>query len=175
MECQWPAGVRIAHWHSRSRSANVRFACCSSARVVEVRRNPPREITAATVLRIVLVVLATALAVLLIYELRRPLTYLFVAGFLSIALARPVAFFERRMRRGFAIAVVYLLLIGIPVGLGALLIPPIVRSVADFANNVPHYVDDAKNFVNKNRTLRHLDRQYDITGKVEKEAGKLPG
>ena len=59
--------------------------------MVEVRRNPPREITAATVLRIVLVVLATALAVLLIYELRRPLTYLFVAGFLSIALARPVA------------------------------------------------------------------------------------
>jgi predicted PurR-regulated permease PerM len=175
MECQWPAGVRIAHWHSRSRSANVRFACCSSARVVELRRNPPREITAAAVLRIVLVVLATALAVLLIYELRRPLTYLFVAGFLSIALARPVAFFERRMRRGFAIAVVYLLLIGIPVGLGALLIPPIVRSVADFANNVPHYVDDAKNFVNKNKTLRHLDRQYDITGKIEKEAGKLPG
>src|SRR5215813_7157178 len=101
-----------------------------------------RPVTPGMVLEIVLVVLAVALAVLLIYELRKPLTLVFISGFLAIALARPVKFFERRMRRGFAITSVYLLLIGIPILLGALLIPPIVRSVSDFANNVPSYVDD---------------------------------
>jgi predicted PurR-regulated permease PerM len=143
--------------------------------VVEVRRNRPPEISASVVLKIVLVVLATALAVLLIYELRKPLTYVFVAAFLAIALARPVAFFERRVgRRGLAIAAVYLILVGIPIILGSLLIPPIVRSVSNFADNVPHYVNDVRDYVNKNKTLRHIDKQYDITSKLEESAGKLP-
>jgi predicted PurR-regulated permease PerM len=142
---------------------------------VEVRHNPPPAVSAGSVLRICLVVLGLAIAVLLVYELRRPLTYLFVAIFLAIALARPVAFFERRMRRGFAIAVVYLMLVGFPVLLAALLIPPIVNSVTDFAGNVPHYVNDVQDFVNKNRTLRHLNDQYDVTKKLEEQAGKLPG
>jgi predicted PurR-regulated permease PerM len=143
--------------------------------VVEVRRNPPPNIPAGIVFRVCLVVLGVALGVLLIYELRKPLTYLFIAIFLAIALARPVAFFERRMRRGLAIATVYLLLIGIPVGIGALLIPPIVNSVADFASNVPHYVDDIQTFVDDNSQLRHLNEQYDVTTKLEEQAGKLPG
>jgi predicted PurR-regulated permease PerM len=143
--------------------------------VIEVRRNRTPDISASVVLKIVLVVLATALAVLLIYELRKPLTWVFIAAFLAIALARPVAFFERRVgRRGLAIAAVYLILLGIPIILGSLLIPPIVRSVSDFANNVPHYVNDVRDYVNKNKTLRHLDKQYDITGKLEKQAGQLP-
>jgi len=142
--------------------------------MVEVRTNEPRGPSAAVVLRICLVVVGTALAVLLVYALRKPLTLIFVAGFLAIALARPVAFFERRMRRGLAIASVYVMLLGIPILLGALLIPPIVRSVADFAQNVPGYVNDVQDFVNKNKTLRHLDDQYDVTGKLEQQAGKLP-
>ena len=143
--------------------------------MVEVRTNEPRGPSAAVVLRICLVVVGTALAVLLVYALRKPLTLIFVAGFLAIALARPVAFFERRMRRGLAIASVYVMLLGIPILLGALLIPPIVRSVADFAQNVPGYVNDVQDFVNKNKTLRHLDDQYDVTGKLQEQAGKLPG
>jgi predicted PurR-regulated permease PerM len=143
--------------------------------VVEVRRNPPPNLPAGLVLRVCLVVLGVAISVLLIYELRKPLTYVFIAIFLAIALARPVAFFERRMRRGFAIASVYLLLIGIPVGIGALLIPPIVNSVADFASNVPQYVDDLQTFVNDNSTLRDINDHYDVTAKLEEQAGKLPG
>jgi predicted PurR-regulated permease PerM len=143
--------------------------------VVEVRRNPPPNIPAGAVLRVCLVILGVALAVLLVYALRKPITYLFIAIFLAIALARPVAFFERRMRRGLAIAVVYVLLIGIPIGIGSLLIPPIVNSVADFASNVPHYVDDVQTFVNDSRSLRHLNEQYDVTAKLEEQAGRLPG
>jgi predicted PurR-regulated permease PerM len=143
--------------------------------VVEVRRNEQPGPSTRTVLRICLVVLGVGVAVLLVYALRRPLTYLFVACFLAIALARPVAFFEQRMRRGLAIATVYLMLIGTPILLGALLIPPIVTSVTDFAGNVPQYVNDVQSFVNKNAALRHFNNQYHVTRKLEEQAGKLPG
>src|SRR5258705_2189502 len=133
-----------------------------------------RGVPVGVVFRICLVVLAVGLGVLLVYELRKPLTWIFIALFLAIALARPVAFFSRWMRRGFAITVVYLLLIGIPILLGVLLIPPIVRSVADFAHNVPSYVDDLEKFVRDNPQLQDIDRQYDITGKLKEQAARLP-
>jgi predicted PurR-regulated permease PerM len=143
--------------------------------VVEVRRNQPQGPQVSAVVRTCLIVLAVALAVLLVYALRKPLTYLFIAIFLAIALARPVAFFERRLhRRGLAIAVVYLMLIGFPVLLGSLLIPPIVTSVSDFAGNVPHYVNDIQDFVDRNHTLRKINDDYDVTRKLEEQAGKLP-
>jgi len=142
--------------------------------VAELRREARIRIPPSVVLEVVLVVVAVGIALLLVYQLRKPLTWVFIATFLAIALARPVAFFERRMRRGLAIATVYLLLVGIPVALGALLIPPIVRSISDFANNVPHYVRDLQDFVNNNKSLRHLDDQYDITGKLQEQAAKLP-
>ena len=142
--------------------------------MTELRRDARIRIPPSVVLEVVLVVVAVGIALLLVYELRKPLSWVFIATFLAIALARPVAFFERRMRRGLAIATVYLLLVGIPVALGALLIPPIVRSISDFANNVPHYVRDLQDFVNNNKSLRHLDDQYDITGKLQEQAAKLP-
>ena len=142
--------------------------------MAELRREARIRIPPSVVLEVVLVVVAVGIALLLVYQLRKPLTWVFIATFLAIALARPVAFFERRMRRGLAIATVYLLLVGIPVALGALLIPPIVRSISDFANNVPHYVRDLQDFVNNNKSLRHLDDQYDITGKLQEQAAKLP-
>ena len=58
------------------------------------------------------------------------------------------------MRRGFAIAIVYLLLILFPIGLGALIIPPIVGQAEDLADNVPDYVDDVEDFVNEQRDAR---------------------
>src|SRR3954447_6340246 len=137
-------------------------------------RVPVRRITAGEVARICFVALAVALGVLLVWKLRQPLTWIFIALFLAMALARPVRFFERWMRRGLAIAVVSLMLIGIPILLGALLIPPIVRSVADFAQNVPSYVDDLERFVRDNPKLQDVDNQYDITRKLQEQAGRLP-
>jgi predicted PurR-regulated permease PerM len=142
--------------------------------VPEVRTNVPRGPTTGQVARIVLVVVAVAVALLLVYALRQPLTWIFIAGFLSIALARPVAFFSQRMRRGYAIAMVFALLIGIPIMLGALLIPPIVDSIAEFADNVPQYATDVREYVSENERLRDLDEEYDVTSRLQEQAGELP-
>ncbi len=133
------------------------------------------DFDARSVVRNVLVVLAVLLAVYVIYLLRRPISWLVIAGFLAIAVAAPVAKLSQRMPRGLAITVVYSGVIAVPVVLAALLIPPLVSQAEELANNLPAYADDVTKFVDENQTLRNLNDDYNITSKIEEEAGKLPG
>jgi predicted PurR-regulated permease PerM len=131
-------------------------------------------VTTRTVLRVVVVVVTVVFTLYLIYLLRRPLTWIFIAGFLAVALSGPVNVLSRYMRRGFAIAIVYVALILIPIALGALLIPPIVEQLNNLINNLPQYVNDLQDFVQKNDRLRQLEEDYDITAELEKQASTLP-
>jgi predicted PurR-regulated permease PerM len=132
-------------------------------------------VTTRTVLRVVVVVVTVVLTLYLIYLLRRPLTWIFIAGFLAVAVSGPVNLLGRHMRRGFAITIVYIALILIPFALGALLIPPIVEQGNTLINNLPQYVNDLQEFVQKNDRLRQLEEDYDITAELEKQASTLPG
>jgi len=132
-------------------------------------------VTARVILRSVLIVVAVVLVLYVIYLLRRPITWLIVAAFIAVALAGPVRLLERRIPRGLAIAIVYLLLVLIPVVLGSLLIPPIVEQGNTLVNKAPQYSRDVSKFITENDTLRGLERDYNITGKLQEEAGKLPG
>jgi predicted PurR-regulated permease PerM len=131
---------------------------------------PSPRAVAVTVLTAVLVVLA----LYLIYLLRKPIGWLLIATFLAIALSGPVNFLSRRMKRGFAIAIVYLGLLLVPIGIGAIVVPPIVNGGNDLAQNAPDYADDVTEFVNDNDTLRDINEDYDVTEKIEEEAAKLP-
>ena len=133
------------------------------------------EAPARAILRTVLIVVSVVLALYLIYLLRRPLTWLVVAGFLAIALSGPVNLLSRRMKRGLAMAIVYLALLLLPVLLGGLFVPPIVNGVQSLADNAPGYAQDLREFVAENETLRNLEEDYQITQKLQEEAGKLPG
>jgi predicted PurR-regulated permease PerM len=135
---------------------------------------PPPLLTVRTILRTVLVVVAVVLALLLIYILRKPLTWIFIAAFIAIALSGPIAFLQRRMRRGFAVAIVYIALILTPFVLIGLLVPPIVTQANNLVNNLPQYAQEVTDFVNRNDQLRRLQEDYDITGKLEEQAQKLP-
>jgi predicted PurR-regulated permease PerM len=135
---------------------------------------PPEFPTIRAVLRVVLVVVVVVVTLWLIYLLRRPLTWIFIAAFIAIALSGPINVLERKMRRGFAVAIVYLCLILIPVALIGLLVPPIVTQANNLVQNLPEYAQDVTDFVNENDTLRQLQEDYDITGRIEKEASELP-
>jgi predicted PurR-regulated permease PerM len=128
----------------------------------------------ASILRVVLTVVAVVFVLYLIYLLRQPLTWLFIATFLAIALSGPVAILSRRMKRGFAIAIVYLGMLLLPFALGALFVPPLVRQGNNLADNLPKYAQDLQNFVNDNESLRKLEEDYNFTEKIKEEAGKLP-
>jgi predicted PurR-regulated permease PerM len=126
------------------------------------------------VLRVVLIVVGVVLGLYLVYRLRQPITWLFTSLFLAVALSRPVNYLDRFMRRGFAIMFVYLGLFAAVVGIGLLFIPPIVSEVNDLADNAPRYAQDVRDYVQENERLRKLEEDYDITTKLEEEAGKLP-
>ena len=121
-----------------------------------------------------LIVVAVVLTLWLMYLLRQPLTWIFIAGFLAIAVSGPVSVLSRRMRRGFAVAIVYLVLILTPFALIALLVPPIVTQANNLVQNLPEYADEVTRFVNENDRLRQLQDDYDITGRIEEAAGELP-
>jgi predicted PurR-regulated permease PerM len=126
------------------------------------------------VLRVVLTIVLVVLALYLIYVLRKPLTWIFIAGFLAVALSGPVNWLQRRMRRGFAVAIVYVALILVPVLLAAIMIPPVVQQINNLIDNLPSYVSDLQDFVQKNDTLRNLEQDYNITKELQKQASTLP-
>jgi predicted PurR-regulated permease PerM len=130
--------------------------------------------SARMVLRTVLIIVAVILCLYLIYLLRRPLGWLAIALFIAIALSAPVDFLDRYMKRGFAIMFVYIGLLAVPIGMGALIIPPIVTSIEEFARNAPQYADEAREFIEDNDTLRGLQEEYDIAGQIQERAAELP-
>ena len=139
-----------------------------------VAPSPTPWLSTRAILRVVITVLVCVLALYLLYLLRRPITWIFIAGFIAIALSGPVAFLQRRMRRGAAVALVYLGLILVPVLIMSALVPPIVTQGNNLAQSLPDYARDLTEFVEKNDRLRRLEADYDITGKLEEQAAKLP-
>jgi predicted PurR-regulated permease PerM len=130
--------------------------------------------SARQVIRVVLTVVCVAIALYLLYLLRKPISWLLIATFLAVALSPPVNVLARHMRRGFAITIVYLGLLAIPIALIALIVPPLITEANDFAEKVPGYARDVTEYVQDNEQLREINRDYDITSKLEEEAGKLP-
>jgi predicted PurR-regulated permease PerM len=134
---------------------------------------PAADSTPRAILRTVLIVVGVVLALYLIYLLRKPLTWIVIAAFIAIAVSGPVNYLSRWMKRGLAIAAVYVALILIPVGIGALIIPGLVSQAGDLGDNAPQYAQDVEEFVNENETLRNLNEDYDITSKLQEEAENL--
>jgi predicted PurR-regulated permease PerM len=126
------------------------------------------------IVRVVLIVVCVAITLYLLYLLRRPITWLLIAVFLAVALSPLVNRLATRMKRGLAITVVYLGLLAVPLLLIALIVPPLITEANNFADNVPEYARDLTEFVQENERLRELNRDYDITSRLEEEAGKLP-
>jgi predicted PurR-regulated permease PerM len=126
------------------------------------------------IVRTVLTVVCVAILLYLIYRLRKPISWILIASFLAVALSRPVNRLARHMRRGFAITIVFLGLLAVPIALIAVIVPPLITEGNDFANKVPSYSRDVTHYVQNNKTLRKINRDYDITDKLEEEAGKLP-
>ena len=123
------------------------------------------------IVRIVLTVVCVVVTLYLLWALRKPIGWLLAAIFLATALSPCVNWLSRRMRRGFAIAITYLGLLLVPILLISLIVPPLISEANNFADHVPRYADDVTNYVQKNKTLRNLNEDYDITNKLQKEAG----
>jgi predicted PurR-regulated permease PerM len=131
-------------------------------------------LSARSILRVVLIIVIVAISLWLIYLLRQPLTWLFIAAFLAIALSGPVNLLQRKMPRGVAIGLVYLILLTLPFALGALFGPPLITQANSLAQNLPAYAQDLTQFVDSNPTLHGIEQNFDITSTLEEQARTLP-
>src|SRR3954452_9824082 len=128
-----------------------------------------------SVMRVVTVVVTTALTLYLIFVLRKPITWIVIAAFIAVALSAPVGYLENKVkRRGTAIMIVYLGLIMVPVAIGGVLVPPLVKESNKLIDRLPSYASDVTDYVQKNKTLRKLEADYNITEKLQQQAEKLP-
>jgi predicted PurR-regulated permease PerM len=127
-----------------------------------------------SVVRTLVIVITFAIALYLVYLLRRPIGWVLIAAFLAIALSGPVNRLNEHMRRGFAITIVYLALLLIPIGIGAVIVPPLVTQANNLIQNLPEYARDAQEFADKNERLRNIEEDYNITEKLQEQAERLP-
>jgi predicted PurR-regulated permease PerM len=133
-----------------------------------------QRLSTRAILHIVITVVAAALALYIVYRLRKPISFLVVAAFIAVAMTGPVNLLQRVMKRGLAIAVAYLTLVAIPITILALLIPSFVNQAEDLANNVPQYAQDVTEFVDDSATLSSLNEKYDFTSEIQSAAAELP-
>lgn len=106
-----------------------------------------------------------------LYVVRSVLLLVFIAGFLAVALGPAVDWFaRRRVPRAASILLVYLAILAVIVGVGLLVVPPIVDQVDGLVKDVPGYLQDLR----ENNTFRDYDDKYDISKKLNEQAASLP-
>ncbi len=132
-----------------------------------------REPTVRGILRIVVTVVASALALYIVYLVRTPLFWLAFATFIAVVVSAPVNVLSKRMPRGLAILAVYSGLILVPILIGAILIPPAVRATSSLVSEFPAYVQDVNGFVQDNEKLQDLNDNFDLTAKLDDLANTL--
>jgi predicted PurR-regulated permease PerM len=125
-----------------------------------------------TILASVGTVLVALLVVLLLKELSRILAWLVVAGFFAVVLAPAVDFCQHRlrMRRGLATSVVFFGVLIVFLAMLTAFIVPVAHQVTKFSNQLPHYIEDARD---GKGTVGDLIKKYDLDKKVEENQDKI--
>ena len=101
-----------------------------------------------TILATIGLVLATALALYLVVETRRVLTWMLVAAFFAVALHPPAAWVQRRVlggrRPALATFVVFLVVLLALAGIVAAFVVPLTDQATRFAGQLPDLIDEAR-------------------------------
>jgi predicted PurR-regulated permease PerM len=97
-------------------------------------------------------------------QARSVIILIVVALFLAVGLNPIVEALTRRgMRRGLAIAIVFIAVIGVFVGFGFAVLPPVIEQTNAFVKQLPGYLADLRG----NPTLRDFDNHYHVIEKAQ--------
>lgn len=129
----------------------------------------PRTVT---VFRIVFSVVAALVLVYAAYLVRSILVLVLVAGFLAVGLDPAVRAFERfGLKRGAAVAVLFIAILLFIGGFLFAVIPPLVQQVTNFAAHLPKYVQD---LAHTNPRVERFIIQNDIPDKLRAATKNAP-
>lgn len=122
------------------------------------------------ILTVIGVVLAAAVVLQVLWVTRAVVTWVLIALFLAMALNPAVEFFVGRgIRRGAAVAIVFVGAIVVIAGIAATFVPTLVREVNDLADAIPGYLDD---LTSGRGRLGFLEREYHIVEKAREAIEK---
>ena len=122
------------------------------------------------VLSVLGVILVTAIVLEVVWVTRSVLIWVLIAVFLAMALNPAVDWLARRhIRRGIAVAIVFVGAILVIAGIAATFVPTLVREVNSLADAIPDYIDDLTRGRGK---LGFLERDYHIVEKVREAIEK---
>jgi predicted PurR-regulated permease PerM len=124
------------------------------------------------VVTMILIVVAVAAALWLLWLTKRIITWVLIAAFLAVVLNPAVDAFQKRLRlrRVPAISVSFLLLLGATAGILLLLVPPLIDAGQQLADDAPGYVDRLAD----TRLVRELDQRYDVVDRMQEFVRDLP-
>ena len=99
-----------------------------------------------------------------IIQARSVLILIVFSLFLAVGLNPVVESLTRRgLRRTFAIAIVFSIVIGAFVAFGFAVVPPVAEQSDEFVKNVPGYLEDLR----RNSTIRQFDDDYGVIEKAQ--------
>jgi predicted PurR-regulated permease PerM len=131
----------------------------------------PQRVRPRDVWTVVWVVLVVAAGLFVLYEIRRIIVWLLVAGFVAAVLSPAVSILERRgFPRGLAVAAVT---IGLVLIVGALLyvfVRPLASQSIEFAQNLPETVDR----IQRAPLVRQALERFNLEQTVEQASPELP-
>ena len=116
----------------------------------------------------------TALGVVLVaaWLVHQILVLVVVALVLAVGMEPAVQRLQRwRIKRGWAVIVIFLGFIGFIALFAALVVPPLVREAGQLANNIPDYIDKLKH---SNGWLGNLERKYHFAEKLRHLTKDVP-
>jgi predicted PurR-regulated permease PerM len=132
-----------------------------------------------TIVTVAALLVGVAIVLWIVWVSRRVLIWTFISAFLAVALSPAVDALQRRgvHRRGAAAAIVYLIMIAVIAGLGALFIPTLVKQVNDLVDQAPNYVHD---LTAGRGPLGFLETKYHVVERVQQAvkgngSGRLAG
>src|SRR3954463_9573363 len=143
-----------------------------------------------TILTTITLVVATAALLVVLYEVRRTLTWIVVAAFFAVALYPVVGWVQRRLtwcRRSLATLVVFLVVLLVLAGLLTAFAVPLAKEGTAFATQLPDQLDAARagrgpvgHLLDRTNALEYVQTHQDrirsiATGLTTPAAGVLKG
>ena len=124
------------------------------------------------VVRMILIVAATAVFLYLVWRVRGVIRLVGISLFFALALMPVVDAIDNRMRgpRALIILIVYVILIATVLVIGYVVVPSLVNQVQQIAHDAPRYAADLRH----NATFRHYDNRYHVSAKLVDDARRLP-
>jgi len=129
-----------------------------------------------TVIRVLLLVLASYLFLTALSKATHALTLIFLAFFLSLALNAPVHALaqaipgKRRGSRSLATGLSFFVIIAILTGFIASIVPPLVKQTSSFINEAPQLVEQLRD---ENSGTGNFIRKYNLEDQVDKFSSQL--